>query len=210
MELLSDAVARTEKQSAWSEVFALILLFVGTLLFFALISYTPKDVPSWVWFSHISPSNHPAQNFIGPVGAIIAGFCYQLIGAASYLLTAILLGFGAAKLFHPSLSVTRRLPWIILLIVSGACLLHVQPYHLRGWRAAFNIQGPGGWIGYRLADEDHGIFRNALGEVGSLILLIGIYVTTLILMTGLRPVHIVRETVAAMRRTHAGVREWRL
>src|SRR5437773_438566 len=107
MELLSDAVARTDKQSPWSEVFALILLFVGTLLFFALISYTPKDVPSWVWFSHISPSNHPAQNFIGPVGAIVAGICYQCIGVfASLLLAAVLLGFGAAKLFHPRLRVT--------------------------------------------------------------------------------------------------------
>ena len=189
-------------------MFALVLLFVGTLLFFALISYTPKDVPSWVWFSHISPANHPAQNFIGPVGAIIAGLCYQLIGAAAYLLTAILLGFGAAKLFHPSLSVTRRLPWIILFIASGACLLHVQPYHLRGWRAAFNIQGPGGWIGYRFADEDHGILRNALGPVGSLILLVGIYATTLILVTGLRPIYLIRETVAATRRGSLRLREW--
>jgi S-DNA-T family DNA segregation ATPase FtsK/SpoIIIE len=195
-----------EKNSAWNEVFALILLFVGTLLFLALISYTPKDVPSWVWFSNISPANHPAQNFIGPFGAIVAGICYQLIGAAAYLLAAILLGFGAAKLFHPRLRVTRRITWIILFIASGACLLHLQPYHLRGWHSAFNIQGPGGWIGYRFA----GLLRNALGEVGSLILLIGIYATTLILMTGLRPVHIVRETVAAMRRTHAGVHEWRL
>src|SRR6266567_2122321 len=199
-----------EKNNAWNEVFALFLLFVGTLLFFALISYTPKDVPSWVWFSNISPANHPAQNFIGPVGAIVAGICYQLIGAAAYLLAAILLGFGAAKLFHPRLRVTRRITWIILFIASGACLLHLQPYHLRGWHSAFNIQGPGGWIGYRFADEHHGLLRNALGEVGSLILLIGIYVTTLILMTGLRPIHIVRETVAAMRRTHAGMREWRL
>jgi DNA segregation ATPase FtsK/SpoIIIE, S-DNA-T family len=201
-------VARTDRHNAWNEVFALVLLFVGTLLFFALISYTPKDVPSWVWFSHISPANHPAQNFIGPVGAIIAGLCYQLIGAAAYLLTAILLGFGAAKLFHPSLSVTRRLPWIILFIASGACLLHVQPYHLRGWRAAFNIQGPGGWIGYRLADEDHGILRNALGPVGSLILLVGIYATTLILVTGLRPIYLIRETVAATRRGSLRLREW--
>ena len=81
--LLSDAVARTDRHNAWNEVFALVLLFSGTLLFFALISYTPKDVPSWVWFSHISPANRPAQNFIGPVGAIIAGICYQFIGAAS-------------------------------------------------------------------------------------------------------------------------------
>jgi len=210
MELLSDAVARTDRHSAWNEVFALILLFVGTLLFFALISYTPKDVPSWIWFSHISPSNHPVQNFIGPVGAIVAGICYQLVGGAAYLLAAILLGFGAAKLFYPSLRVTCRLAWIILFIVSGACLLHVQPYHLRGWHAAFNIQGPGGWVGYRFADANHGLLRNAFGPVGSLVLLIGVYATTLILVTGLRPIHLVRETVATTRRASLRLRQWRL
>src|SRR5438477_4662334 len=198
-----------EKNSAWNEVFALLLLFVGTLLFLALVSYTPKDVPSWVWFSHISPANHPAQNFIGPFGAIIAGICYQLIGAAAYLLAAILLGFGVVKLFHPRLRVTRRIMWIILFIVSGACLLHLQPYHLRGWHSAFNIQGPAGWIGYRFAEGHHCLLRNVLGRVGSVILLTGIYVATLILMTGLRPIHLVRETVAATRRTSARLHEWR-
>jgi len=199
-----------EKNSAWNEVFALILLFVGTLLFLALVSYTPKDVPSWVWFSHISPANHPAQNFIGPFGAIIAGICYQLIGAGAYLLAAILLGFGVVKLFHPRLRMTQRITWIILFIVSGACLLHLQPYHLRGWHSAFNIQGPGGWIGYRFADGHHGLLRNVLGQVGSVILLTGIYVATLILMTGLRPIHLVREMVAATRRTNTRLHEWRL
>src|SRR5881227_2317514 len=199
-----------EKNSAWNEVFALVLLFVGTLLFLALISYTPKDVTSWVWFSSSSPANHPAQNFIGPFGAIVAGICYQLIGGAAYLLAAILLGFGGAKLFHPRLRVTRRITWIILFIASGACLLHLQPYHLRGWHSAFNIQGPGGWIGYRFVDGHHGLLRNVLGQVGSVILLIGIYVATLILMTGLRPIHLVRETVAATRRTSARLHEWRL
>jgi len=203
-------VARTDRHSAWNEVFALVLLFAGTLLFFALISYTPKDVPSWVWFSNISPANHPAQNFIGPVGAIIAGICYQFIGAAAYLLAAILLGFGAAKLFYPRLRVVPRLAWIGLFIISGACLLHVQPYHLRGWHAAFNIQGPGGWIGYAFADERRGLLRNALGPLGTLLLIIGIYVTTLILVTGLRPIHLVRETVAAMRRMSVTLQEWRL
>jgi len=203
-------VARTDRLSAWNEVFALVLLFIGTLLFLALISYTPKDVPSWVWFSSYSPANHPAQNFIGPVGAIVAGLSYQLIGAAAYLFAAILIGFGAAKLFHPSLSVTRRLAWIVLFIGSGACLLHVQPYHLRGWHAVFNIQGPGGWIGYRFADQHHGLLPYALGPVGSLVVFIGIYVTTLILVTGLRPIHLVRETVAGVRRANLGLRQWRL
>jgi S-DNA-T family DNA segregation ATPase FtsK/SpoIIIE len=212
MELLSDAVARTDKQSAWSEVFALILLFVGTLLFFALISYTPKDVPSWVWFSHISPSNHPAQNFIGPVGAIVAGICYQCIGVfASLLLAAVLLGFGAAKLFHPRLRVTPRIPWIVLFIISGACLDQLWDIsHLLGLKVPVDIQGPGGLIGYRLADEHRGLLRTALGPVGSLLLVLGIYATTLILVTGLRPIHLVREIVRATWRVATRLHEWQL
>ena len=188
-------------------MFALILLFVGTLLFLALISYTPKDVPSWVWFSHISPANHPAQNFIGPFGAIIAGICYHLIGAASFLLAAILLGFGTAKLFHYSLRVTPRIPWIVLFIISGACLLQLQTSRLQGWRAAFNIQGPGGWAGYFFGRT---LLLNSMGKVGSIILLLGIYLATLILMTGLRPIHFVRETIAATRRVIGSLYEWRL
>jgi len=210
--LLSHAVARTDKQSAWSEVFALILLFVGTLLFFALISYTPKDVPSWIWFSHISPSNHPAQNFIGPVGAIVAGICYQCIGVfASLLLAAALLGFGAAKLFYPRLRVTPRIPWIVLFIVSGACLDQLWDIsHLLGLKVPVDIQGSGGLIGYRLADEHRGLLRAALGPVGSVLLVLGIYATTLILVTGLRPIHLVRETVGATQRAATRLREWQL
>ena len=204
--LVSSTVGRTVKNSAWNEVFALILLGVGTLLFLALISYTPKDVPSWVWFSHISPANHPAQNFIGPFGAIIAGVCYHMMGAASYFLAAILLGFGAAKLFHSSLRVTARIPWIVLFIASGACLLQLQTRHLQGWRLAFNIQGPGGWLGYYLGK----ILLNSMGKVGSLILPGGIYLATLILMTGLRPIHLVRQTVTGTRRGVAKLHEWRL
>jgi S-DNA-T family DNA segregation ATPase FtsK/SpoIIIE len=210
--LLSDAVARTDRNSAWNEVFALVLLFIGTLLFFALISYTPKDIPSWIWFSHVSPANHPAQNFIGPVGAIVAGICYQTIGVfASLLLAAVLLGFGVAKLFHPRLRVTPRIPWIVLFIVSGACLDQLWDIsHLLGLKVPVDIQGPGGLIGYRLADEHRGLLRAALGPVGSLILLMGIYVTTLILVTGLRPIYLVRETVSATRRLGVALREWRL
>src|SRR5437773_4313145 len=212
MELLSDAVARTDRHSAWNEVFALILLFVGTLLFFALISYTPKDVPSWIWFSHISPSNHPVQNFIEPVVAIVAGICYQLIGVfASLLLAAVLLGFGAAKLFYPRLRVTPRIPWIVLFIVSGACLDQLWDIsHLLGLKVPVDIQGSGGLIGYRLADEHRGLLRAALGPVGSVLLVLGIYATTLILVTGLRPIHLVRETVGATQRAATRLREWQL
>ena len=212
MALLSHAVGRTERLSAWNEVFALVLLFAGTLLFFALISYTPKDIPSWFWFSHVSPANHPAQNFIGPVGAIVAGICYQLIGVfASLLLAAVLLGFGAAKLFHPRLRVTLRIPWIILFLISGACLDQAWGIsHFLGRKVPVDIQGPGGLIGYRLSDEHRGLLPAALGPVGSVLLVVGVYLTTLILVTGLRPIHLVREMVNLTRRSVAKLHEWRV
>src|SRR5678815_1581824 len=212
MALLSHAVGRTERLSARNEVFALVLLFAGTLLFFALISYTPKDIPSWFWFSHVSPANHPAQNFIGPLGAIVAGICYQLIGVfASLLLAAVLLGFGAAKLFHPRLRVTLRIPWIILFLISGACLDQAWGIsHFLGRDSPVDIQGPGGLIGYRLSDEHRGLLPAALGPVGSVLLVVGVYLTTLILVTGLRPIHLVREMVNLTRRSVAKLHEWRV
>jgi DNA segregation ATPase FtsK/SpoIIIE, S-DNA-T family len=200
-------VARTVKSNAWNEVFALILLGVGTLLFLALISYTPKDVPSWIWFSQVSSPNRPAQNFIGPFGAIIAGFAYMMLGAASYLLAVVLLGFGGAKLFHAKLRVAPRLGWIVLFIVSGACLLQLQTQHLQGWRTLFNIPGPGGWLGYFIGKK---LLLTWMGGVGSIILLTGIYVSSLILMTGLRPIHIVRQSVAGIRQGITALREWQL
>jgi len=205
-------VGRTERLSAWNEVFALVLLFAGTLLFFALISYTPKDIPSWLWFSHVSPANHPAQNFIGPLGAIVAGICYQLIGVfASLLLAAVLLGFGAAKLFYPRLSLTLRIPWIVLFLVSGACLDQAWGIsYLLGRKVPVDIQGPGGLIGYRLSDEGRGLLPAALGPVGSVLLIVGVYLTTLILVTGLRPIHLVREMVNLTRRSVAKLAEWRV
>jgi DNA segregation ATPase FtsK/SpoIIIE, S-DNA-T family len=205
-------VGRTERLSAWNEVLALVLLFAGTLLFFALISYTPKDIPSWLWFSHVSPANHPAQNFIGPLGAIVAGICYQLIGVfASLLLAAVLLGFGAAKLFYPRLRITLRIPWIVLFLVSGACLDQAWGIsQLLGMKVPVDIQGPGGLIGYRLSDEHRGLLPAAVGPLGSVLLVVAVYLTTLILVTGLRPIHLVREMVNLTRRSVAKLHEWRV
>jgi len=200
-------MVRSVRNSAWNEVFAIVLLGVGTLLFLALISYVPKDLPSWVPFSHLSPPNSPAQNFIGPLGAIAAGFCYFMIGAASYLLAAVLLGFGGAKLFSSRLRMTARAPWIVLFIASAACLLHLQHHFLTNWHSAFNIQGPGGWVGYYFGRQ---LLQRMMGRVGSAILLVGVYLTSLILMTGLRPIHLVRQTVANTRRMISRVRDWQL
>jgi len=73
-----------------------------------------------------------------------------------------------------------------------------------------DIQGPGGLIGYRLSDEHRWAAPAALGPVGSVLLVVGVYLTTLILVTGLRPIHLVREMVNLTRRSVAKLHEWRV
>jgi S-DNA-T family DNA segregation ATPase FtsK/SpoIIIE len=127
------------------------------------------------------------------------------------LLAAVLLGFGAAKLFYPRLRITLRIPWIILFLISGACLDQAWGIsHFLGRKVPVDIQGPGGLIGYRLSDEHRGLLPAALGPVGSVLLVVGVYLTTLILVTGLRPIHLVREMVNLTRRSVAMLHEWRL
>ncbi len=184
-------MAQPRKHNAWNEVMGLILIGVGTILFLALISYTPKDVPSWVWFSSVSPPNNPAQNFIGPTGAVIAGFLYMTLGCASYLIATILLGFGGAKLFLPGFRILKRLQWAVVFIVSGASVAHLQPWFLHAWKHDFNIMGPGGWSGYWLGT----LLLGMLGNIGSIISLSVIYLVSLIWLTGIRPIYLVKNSV---------------
>jgi len=169
----------------------LVLIGVGTILFLALISYTPKDVPSWVWFSSVSPPNNPAQNFIGPTGAVIAGFLYMTLGCASYLIATIFLGFGGAKLFLPGFRILKRLQWAVVFVVSGAAVAHLQPWFLHAWKHDFNILGPGGWTGYWIGT----LLLGMLGEIGSIISLSVVYVVSLIWLTGIRPIYLVKNAV---------------
>ncbi len=175
----------------------LVLLGAGTLLFLALVSYNPEDVPSWVPFiSKQAGTAGPTENFIGPVGAIVAGIAYFLLGAASYLLAVVLIGFGGAKFLSHGLRLDRkRWAWIAAFIVTGACLAGIQPWFLQSWKEHFNILGPGGWIGSALGQT---VLAGLLGIVGATILLSIFYLASLIFMTGMHPVKFVKTLMVAI------------
>lgn len=173
----------------------LVLLGAGTLLFLALVSYSPSDVPSWLFFSKQGAPEAITENFIGPVGAIVAGFCYFLLGAAAYLLAVVLIGFGGAKFLTAGLDLKKRLGWTAAFIVSGACLAGIQPWFLQSWKEHFNILGPGGWIGLALGKT---VLAGLLGVIGATILLTLFYLASLILMTGMHPVKFCQAVMVAV------------
>jgi S-DNA-T family DNA segregation ATPase FtsK/SpoIIIE len=180
---------------AWSEVLGLILLGAGTLLFLALVSYSPADVPSWLFFSKQGAPEAVTENFIGPVGAIVAGFIYFLFGAAAYLLAVVLIGFGGAKFLSAELDLKKRLAWMAAFVVSGACLAGIQPWFLQSWKEHFNILGPGGWIGLALGKT---VMAGLLGFMGATILLVLFYHASLIFMTGMHPVKFCKAVMVAV------------
>lgn len=200
---------------AWGEVFGLILLGTGTLLLLALVSYSPSDIPAWVPF--ISKQGAPSsqtENFIGPVGAIVAGYGYFFLGAASYLLAVTLIGFGGAKFLAGHISVRQRIWWIVTFIVSGACLAGVRPgllHFMRLWSTETNrhldLLGTGGLIGDILGQK---VIAGLLGAVGATILLSVVYLGSLILMTGMHPVKFFKILAAAIPARWRMLRESRM
>src|ERR1700728_2962240 len=136
-------MARAQENHSLHEVLSLLLLGFGTLLFLALISYTPADVPSWFPLSSVASPHGPVLNFIGRLGAITACLSYAFLGAASYLLAALLLGYGGAKLLNPALRLTQRAFWSIGFVISGACLAHLLPWPMLDMDR-LNIAGQGG------------------------------------------------------------------
>ncbi len=193
--------------TAWSDIPALLMLGLGALLYLALISYVPKDLPSWIPFSPYASSDAPVQNFLGRAGAIIAGTHFFFFGAASFLVAALLIGFGGVKLFAPSLRVQRRIGWMIVFVLCGAGLAQVQPWFLH-WNADFNAHGPGGLFGQWLVGTSRrsGLLRSVAGPAGAGILLGLAYVCTLILMTGLHPIDQLARAIHASR---TGLAAWR-
>lgn len=163
----------------------------------ALISYSPGDLPSWVPFSSQAGQNEMVKNFIGPVGAITAGYAYFFFGAATFLIPAVL-GWWAFQILKGARPIhLRNVISFILLIFSAACLCEFQPWFFQDWSSRLNLtQSVGGFSGFFLG---HKLLEQFLGSVGSVIVMMIAYAISLIVITGIHPFHF-----AAMVRARCG------
>ncbi len=195
---------RQELRSSVQEIVGLSLLVLGVLLFLALISYTPRDVPSWFPGSFTDRPNKTTQNFVGAFGAMLACTSYLTLGAASYLLAVALIAYGLTAVLGKMMGFALRPIWTAGFVISGACLVHVL-----GWsmidRESMKVPSEGGVIGEMLGGK---VFFNVFGA-SSILVLLFIYVICLILMTGLRPFAVFRRALAFPGQMIDRYREWR-
>jgi S-DNA-T family DNA segregation ATPase FtsK/SpoIIIE len=205
MATSKTSIARIREHHIYSEVVALVLLGIGTLLFLSLVSYSPNDVPTWFPLASVARTARVSSNFIGPFGAMMACLTYALLGAASYLFTAILLGCGAAKLLSPGVRLSMRAVWAAVFVVAGACLLHLLPWSVLDARR-LGLPGEGGWLGKWIAGD---FLHAVVGQIGGLIICTLLYVISLVLLTGLQPVSLLRRGLVFAGTVPARLQAWR-
>ncbi len=192
-----EAERRSHRVEAWNQSIGILLIAAAAALLIALVSYTPRDLPSWIPFNFAEPANERAENLLGRTGAIIAGALFFFFGAASFLLAALVLGLGVAKVLVPHSQASLKLMWAAAFIVLGACLIQIQPWYFHRLNDEFNIEGAGGWVGHLLGEE---LFAAHLGRWTSLAVLGVIYFFVLCLMLGIRPWRLPGDLAEARRR----------
>lgn len=185
----------TRRKRSLDEVTGVLLLFGGILLLLALCSFEPRDVSPWLPYAKYAQSSQYPVNFIGRVGADIAGLFYFLFGAASYFAAMALVGVGIAKFTTPDFQLGIRLGWAFVFVLSWSTLLDLQHLILGDWKEKFNLQGPGGWFGHRI---DLVLGRHVLGTLGSGLIFVALALVSLILATGFHPIMALRRGFGAL------------
>lgn len=180
----------------YHEGMAICLGGLALMLFLALVSYTPRDLPSWVPFSVTAEDDKILSNFIGPAGVIVAGWMYFIFGAASYLVPAVLAWWGVqvltgARPFHG-----RNYLALAVLVVSASSLIEYQTFFFLDWPERYNLpRSAGGFFGYLSTF----IESRGLGTVGACIITSVAYAVSLIVITGMHPFRFARMVRDRMR-----------
>jgi DNA segregation ATPase FtsK/SpoIIIE, S-DNA-T family len=173
---LSAAVARSLREGTLWVLGALALL-----LLLALLSYHAQD-PGFA----DTGEPGPVSNWIGPVGAWLAGFFLFLFGRPAYLFPVMLAYAGWLVHKEQALPDTRarintmlRAAGFVLTLVTscGLATLH--------WNGTALPNSAGGVLGSGLAGEDaaHGL-RHALSFLGATLLLFGLWLAGVVLFLG--------------------------
>src|SRR5882757_1539025 len=102
-----------------------LMLGLAVFYFLALLSYEPVDLPGWFPLAISDTPSPLMHNFIGRVGAILAGGTFWMLGAADYLIPLCLTWFGMRKLMAHSRITFRAWVGFGMVIICGAAIFRL-------------------------------------------------------------------------------------
>jgi len=176
--------AESKGKGWWKEIRAVLCAGFASLLFLALVSYTPTDLPEWVKLSQDVARADSTENFLGSWGAIAAGYIFLAFGAASFLIPAVVFWLALASLLGFRLMRMSVVTAIVALLVSAASLLELQTLVLQSWADDRQMPlGIGGISGLLFGSKFIG---NLIGTVGAFMLMTAVYVLSMVVIAGFR------------------------
>lgn len=152
--------------SRTNEVVAIIIFALTILLFLCLVSYNENDP------NIFTASPFETKNWIGVVGANIAIILFSFVGLTSYILPAILalIGWRVFKSENLYLPLGRAVGFVLFILSFSGLLSYSLTLGFRG-----------GMVGAVIVQ----FFLFLIGSIGSLILLIALFLTSILLITNL-------------------------
>ena len=173
------------------EIIAIVLIGLGLLVVLALVSFDMNDLPL---FS--SPYNDPPVNYIGRAGAYVAGTLVWAFGLGAFLFPLVMVLGGVGLMFSARVEYLRKAGWFFLLLASGCSLLQLMRPLLGTLAVLWGMAYPGGALGNSLNDR---IFANAMGPVGSGIVMGITYLVSFLMLFEVRPVEICQKIAVLLR-----------
>lgn len=203
---------QVEEPKKWSsEIAGVCWMAGGLILLLSQLSYSPADLPEWwIFEAFADKSDAGGDNWLGPVGGILAFVQILLFGAAGWMLALGFIWFGVLKLAFRGLLWPRIALGLAVVLVSGAVWLHATGIFFNEWADRCRIPSPGGVIGNCLGGF---VMMPFISPVGTAIATGITYIIGLIWLTGQTPVafgrgcyHLVKRRTDAwkMSRTEAG------
>jgi len=160
-------------QNRRNEVYGILLFALSILFFLSLLSFSPQDLS----FYTSSVSEAP-QNWVGHIGARIAGVLFFLFGWTAFLIPSVILLWSALKFFGKDQKLlTIRIWGGSVLFLSTSALLSL--FNFQSETQRFET---GGLLGLFISDN----LREYLGTPGSAVVLIAIFLVCFILATNIR------------------------
>ncbi len=167
------------KEKNLSPALGLILIAVGLFTAIGLFSYHPGDVGN-------ARGPHAIFNYAGKLGAWFSLYLFLVVGYAAYAVPVFLAGEGIARLVPREGS--PRPSWLkliyeALMIASLSPLLNEFPKLAGGLGEQLEKMGSGGWWGSLV----HTPLHSYLGEVGTRLVLVTVFVVSGALLTEMKP-----------------------